>query len=111
MNLFSTVPVMYYYLFNFSGVPVLVSKLDLVDLAGSEGVRHTGSKGEALMEANKINHGLLNLCKIISILATNCKSYVPYRSSTLTTVLKGIIMSINQICFKVGETLTKKMKR
>ena len=70
----------------------MISKLDLVDLAGSEGVRHTGSKGKALVEGNKINHGLLNLRNVISILSTNSKDYIPYRTSTLTTVLKGIIL-------------------
>jgi hypothetical protein len=65
------------------------SRLDLVDLAGSEGVRHTGNRGLALNEANNINRGLLHLRNVISILSTNTKDFIPYRSSTLTTVLRG----------------------
>jgi hypothetical protein len=74
---------------SFSREKMVKSRLDLVDLAGSEGVRHTGNQGMALSEANNINRGLLHLRNVISILSTNTKDYIPYRSSTLTTVLRG----------------------
>jgi hypothetical protein len=68
---------------------IVESRLDLVDLAGSEGVRHTGSQGVALNEANNINRGLLHLRHVVAILSGNTKDHIPYRSSTLTTVLRG----------------------
>ncbi|KDR17204.1 kinesin heavy chain-like [Zootermopsis nevadensis] len=76
------------YYHQIFGDHTVQSRLDLVDLAGSEGVRHTGSRGVALNEAKNINTGLLHLRNVISVLSKNTEDHIPYRSSTLTTVLK-----------------------
>lgn len=70
----------------------VVAKLNLVDLAGSESVKKTGNVGSTFLEGVNINQGLLSIGKVISALSTT--SYVPYRDSMITSVLKGI-----RICF------------
>lgn len=61
--------------------------LYLVDLAGSEGVRHTGHEGEALVESNCINQGLLSVGKVLQAMSSKSK-LIPYRDSVLTQVLQ-----------------------
>ena len=77
------------------------AKLNLVDLAGSEGVKKTHAIGDRLAEANNINKGLLALgCCISGICAG--KSHIPFRSSTLTKVLRGNFTKIfKQIYFQM----------
>ena len=77
------------------------AKLNLVDLAGSEGVKKTQAIGDRLAEANNINKGLLALgCCISGICAG--KSHIPFRSSTLTKVLRGNFTKIfKQIYFQI----------
>ncbi|XP_069471448.1 kinesin-like protein KIF12 isoform X2 [Ambystoma mexicanum] len=64
-------------------------KLCFVDLAGSEKVKHTGSTGELMVEANSINRSLLALGHCISLLVESKKkpSHIPYRDSNLTRLL------------------------
>ena len=59
-----------------------------VDLAGSESVSKTHAQGERLAEANNINKGLLALGNCISSIARK-QSYIPFRDSMLTKVLRG----------------------
>ncbi|XP_063959521.1 kinesin-like protein KIF13A isoform X2 [Lytechinus pictus] len=70
-----------------------VSKISLVDLAGSERVHKTGSSGERLREGSNINKSLTTLGLVISHLADQSSgkkknSFVPYRDSVLTWLLK-----------------------
>ncbi|XP_047740142.1 kinesin-like protein KIF13A isoform X2 [Hyalella azteca] len=64
-----------------------VSKLSLVDLAGSERASKTGAVGERLREGSNINKSLSTLGLVISKLAEQ-DSFVPYRDSQLTMLLK-----------------------
>ena len=68
------------------------SSLMLVDLAGSERVSHTGSnsKRELLRESVFINQSLFALRKVITNLAKkNRRLHIPFRDSTLTSLLKN----------------------
>lgn len=62
-------------------------KLTLVDLAGSEKVNKSGSDGEMLEEAKKINSSLSVLGHVIDALAER-RPHVPYRDSKLTRILE-----------------------
>ena len=64
-----------------------VSRLNIADLAGSEKVSKTGSSGETLEEAKKINASLSALCLVIAALSDN-KPHIPYRNSKLTRILQ-----------------------
>ncbi len=64
-----------------------VSKLNMADLAGSEKVSKTGSSGETLDEAKKINASLSALCLVIAALSDG-KPHIPYRNSKLTRILQ-----------------------
>ncbi|ENN70965.1 hypothetical protein YQE_12366, partial [Dendroctonus ponderosae] len=66
-------------------------KLNLVDLAGSESVKKTGSKGGTFQEGININKGLLCIGQVISALSAR-SSYIPYRESTITSILKGMFL-------------------
>jgi kinesin family protein 4/21/27 len=68
------------------------SKFNFVDLAGSERQKRTKAEGLRLKEGIDINQGLLVLGNVISALgdpAKQGKSFVPYRDSKLTRLLKG----------------------
>ena len=78
---------------------VTVSKLQLVDLAGSEKQALTGTTGVQAKESIDINKSLLVLRKVITALTDqkqgggsgsneNKMSFVPYRESKLTCLLK-----------------------
>lgn len=69
---------------------ILTSKLSLVDLAGSERAASTENKGIRMTEGAKINRSLLALGNCINILSDSNKSgsFVPYRDSKLTRLLK-----------------------
>lgn len=67
----------------------LYSKLSFIDLAGSERVDLTRNKGLRLIEGSNINKSLLALGKVINTLSEGeSQSYVPYRDSKLTRLLK-----------------------
>lgn len=65
----------------------LVSKLSLVDLAGSERAKDTQNRGLRFFEGGNINKSLLALGNCIKALASGT-SFVPYRDSKLTRLLK-----------------------
>lgn len=70
------------------------SRISLVDLAGSERAYSTQATGRRLQEGAKINQSLAALGKVISALADQSKNrrqsktFVPYRDSVLTWLLK-----------------------
>ncbi|CAM1306070.1 KIF17 (predicted) [Pycnogonum litorale] len=63
-------------------------KLNLVDLAGSERQAKTGSTGDRLKEATKINLSLSALGNVISALVDGKSKHIPYRDSKLTRMLQ-----------------------
>jgi len=65
-------------------------KLSLIDLAGSERGTVTENRGMRLREGAKINQSLLALANCINALGDRTKkgSFVPYRDSKLTRMLK-----------------------
>ena len=68
------------------------SKFHFVDLAGSERIKRTHATGQGVKEGININKGLLVLGNVISALATQSskkETFVPYRDSKLTRLLKG----------------------
>jgi len=69
---------------------VHASKFCLIDLAGSERGAASDNRGQRLVEGANINRSLLALGNCINILADSAKkgSYVPYRDSKLTRLLK-----------------------
>ena len=70
---------------------LIQNKLCLVDLAGSERVHASGVSGIHLQEASNINTSLTALGRVISILAKNKESFVPFRDSSLTWMLKDTL--------------------
>ena len=69
--------------------------MNLVDLAGSERADSTGATGIRLKEGGNINKSLLTFINVISTLADlssntadQKKTYIPYRDSVLTWLLK-----------------------
>ncbi|XP_052751227.1 kinesin-like protein KIF18A isoform X2 [Galleria mellonella] len=62
-------------------------KLSMIDLAGSERASATGCVGERFKEGANINKSLLSLGNCINKLADG-SSYIPYRDSKLTRLLK-----------------------
>ncbi|XP_034480425.1 osmotic avoidance abnormal protein 3 [Drosophila innubila] len=77
---------------NTASVPLIGGirrgKLNLVDLAGSERQSKTGTFGERLKEAAKINLSLSALGNVISALVDGKTKHVPYRDSKLTRLLQ-----------------------
>jgi kinesin family protein 18/19 len=74
-----------------TSIAVQSAKLSLVDLAGSERQARTNNKGARLVEGANINRSLLALGNCINALGKqNFKqgSFVPYRNSKLTRLLK-----------------------
>ena len=83
---------------------ILNSKLQLVDLAGSEKVSQTGNEGAALKESIEINKALFTLRQVITTLSTikeGESSYIPYRDSKLTSLLKQSIGG-NSYCLMIA---------
>lgn len=65
------------------------SKLNLVDLAGSERQAKTGTTGQTLEEAKKINASLSALGNVITALVDGKVKFIPQRDSKLTLLLKA----------------------
>ena len=67
---------------------VKVGKFSLIDLAGSERAANTRNSGIRLIEGANINRSLLALGNCITALVQGKGSFVPYRDSKLTRLLK-----------------------
>uniref|UniRef100_A0A2S2N868 Kinesin-like protein n=1 Tax=Schizaphis graminum TaxID=13262 RepID=A0A2S2N868_SCHGA len=89
-------------------------KLNLVDLAGSERISKFENNEKTVIESRYINTSLHYLNHVINVLA-NPKTHVPYRNSTITSVLKGSLgtkcatamiatVVLNQKC--IGESMS-----
>lgn len=76
---------------------VKLGKLNLVDLAGSENIGRSGAKDQRAKEAGSINQSLLVLGRVINALVER-NSYVPYRDSKLTYVLKDSLGGRTRTC-------------
>ena len=94
---------------------IKLGMLNLVDLAGSERQNKTGSTGERLKEASKINLSLSALGNVISALVNGSGSHIPYRDSKLTRLLQDslggnsrtlMIANIGPASYNLEETLT-----
>nr|XP_039263743.1 kinesin-like protein KIF3A [Styela clava] len=83
---------------------VRVGKLHLVDLAGSERQAKTGSTGQRLKEATKINLSLSTLGNVISALVDGKSTHIPYRNSKLTRLLQDSLggNSKTMMCANIG---------
>ena len=93
-----------------------LGKLSLIDLAGSERGTVTENRGIRLLEGAKINRSLLALANCINALGDKSKkgSFVPYRDSKLTRLLKDslggnsktvMITNISPASSQIEETL------
>ncbi|XP_059947463.1 kinesin-like protein KIF14 isoform X2 [Mesoplodon densirostris] len=94
------------------------SRINLVDLAGSERCSQTQTSGERLKEGVSINKSLLTLGKVISALseqASGRRTFIPYRESVLTWLLKeslsgnsktSMIATVSPAASSVEETLS-----
>lgn len=94
---------------------IRVGRLNLVDLAGSERQNKTGSCGERLREASKINLSLSALGNVISALVDGKTTHVPYRDSKLTRLLQDslggnsktiMVANVGPASYNYDETLT-----
>jgi kinesin family protein 18/19 len=70
------------------GTDMKLGKLSLIDLAGSERAQNTLNKGIRLIEGANINRSLLALGNCITALVQSKGTFVPYRDSKLTRLLK-----------------------
>lgn len=79
---------------------VFYSKLSLIDLAGSERAASTSNRGQRMVEGANINKSLLALGNCINILSDKNKlgSFVPYRDSKLTRLLKDSLGGNTKTC-------------
>ncbi|KAG9401307.1 hypothetical protein AC1031_021997 [Aphanomyces cochlioides] len=98
---------------------VTMTKLSLVDLAGSERIVKTGATGVTLQESIGINKSLFVLRQVIQILSDEAsnnqaghssggsKTYVPYRDSKLTSLLKhslgGNSITVMVVCLSPSD--------
>eukprot|EP00727_Mastigamoeba_balamuthi_P002201 m51a1_g11979 putative kinesin-like protein kif15 (512) ;mRNA; f:853332-855434 len=97
---------------------VQYSRMNMVDLAGSERQSATSAVGVTLKEAGQINMSLTILAKVIRALVAvsqGRESFVPYRESKLTSLLKdslggnsktAIVATISPTADSKAETLS-----
>jgi hypothetical protein len=71
-----------------TGGVIKVGKFSLIDLAGSERAANTHNRGLRLLEGANINRSLLALGNCITALVQGKGSFVPFRDSKLTRLLK-----------------------
>uniref|UniRef100_A0A915Q807 Kinesin-like protein n=1 Tax=Setaria digitata TaxID=48799 RepID=A0A915Q807_9BILA len=90
-------------------------KLQLVDLAGSERQSKSGTSGNRLREAARINLSLSSLGNVISALVDSKTIHIPYRNSKLTRLLQDslggnsktvMFANIGPACYNYDETVS-----
>ncbi|KAJ2676029.1 hypothetical protein IWW42_000698 [Coemansia sp. RSA 1085] len=74
-----------------------LGKLNLVDLAGSENIGRSGAQNMRAREAGSINKSLLVLGRVINALVEK-NTYVPYRDSKLTHIIKDSLGGRTRTC-------------
>ncbi|KAJ1900157.1 Kinesin- motor protein [Kickxella alabastrina] len=86
---------------------VKIGKLNLVDLAGSENIGRSGAQDMRAREAGNINKSLLVLGRVINALVER-NSYVPYRDSKLTYIIKDALGGRTRTCMiaTISDTVT-----
>lgn len=72
--------------------------LTIVDLAGSERVSKSGSEGQRLEEAKKINKSLSALGNCVAALTSERATHVPFRDSKLTRLLTDSLGGNSKTC-------------
>eukprot|EP00698_Gefionella_okellyi_P000453 TRINITY_DN10409_c0_g1_i1.p1 TRINITY_DN10409_c0_g1~~TRINITY_DN10409_c0_g1_i1.p1 ORF type:complete len:471 (+),score=66.67 TRINITY_DN10409_c0_g1_i1:508-1920(+) len=72
--------------------------LTIVDLAGSERVSKSGSEGQRLEEAKKINKSLCALGNCVASLTDTSATHVPFRDSKLTRLLTDSLGGNSRMC-------------
>jgi hypothetical protein len=72
--------------------------LTIVDLAGSERVSKSGSEGQRLEEAKKINKSLSALGNCVAALIDEQLTHVPFRDSKLTRLLTDSLGGNSKTC-------------
>ena len=85
---------------NAPGVrPVKSGLLTIVDLAGSERVSKSGSDGQRLREAKRINQSLCALGNCVAALSERkADRHIPYRNSKLTRILTDSLGGNTKTC-------------
>ncbi|EHY64772.1 hypothetical protein NERG_02175 [Nematocida ausubeli] len=73
-----------------SRVEYIDGSLCIVDLAGSERLNHSKAEGERMKEAVEINKSLTALGDVVHAISNNT-AHIPYRNSTLTSLLKSTL--------------------
>ena len=73
-----------------------LGRLNLIDLAGSEDISRSKAEGDRFREAVNINTELLQLRRVLDALAASA-SYIPYRDSTLTRLLRSSLSATQSI--------------
>lgn len=73
--------------------------LTIVDLAGSERVSKSGSEGQRLNEAKKINKSLSALGNCVAALIDENATHVPFRDSKLTRLLTDVRKQPCVVCY------------
>lgn len=84
--------------------------LFIVDLAGSERVAKSGADSVRLEEAKKINSSLLalgNCIQSLSSMSNNEKTYVGYRDSKLTRLLKDSLGGNSKTCLIITVSISE----
>ncbi|MEN2498755.1 MAG: Kinesin-related protein 6, partial [Marteilia pararefringens] len=91
------------------------SKLHLVDLAGSERVYKNSLDGKTLEEAKNINLSLHFLEHVVLALGEVDRKHIPFRNSTLTSILKStlgsncrtaMLATLNPLLNNIGESIS-----
>lgn len=88
---------------NFVPNEIITSRINLIDLAGSE----SGKNTTCMLETTNINTSLLELKKVLISLKKN-SSFVNYRDSILTRILKPHLCGTSKVLMFVNVSVLQK---